>query len=273
MRPISKTWDLPGRGMHAALLALLGMLVLSGAPRLAGAETMPTNSYIIPMDTTYQDNGMFTAYGLVYDLLKSDVPVAWCMEPGKAYGGTDFTASGTDVQSLAVITNHAYNGGPFVIRQADAAAALPIITAWQALYPNTKVHLASAAFTATVGRDLTAAPTIAVLADGFEILAFGYLNVARVPDSAGNAWPTVAEVPPVYAAWPDVITPAELIGPNAANYQDGALHDTDATPAFCQIMSMHYNTASITDGEVGEVRDFLTWPTHAFMSCAATTES
>ena len=35
----------------------------------ARAETFATGSYIIPMDTTYQDNGMFKAYGLVRDLL------------------------------------------------------------------------------------------------------------------------------------------------------------------------------------------------------------
>src|SRR5260221_13808203 len=41
---------------------------------IARADTFAAGSLIVPMDTTYQDNGMLKAFGLVYDLLRKDVP-------------------------------------------------------------------------------------------------------------------------------------------------------------------------------------------------------
>ena len=52
-------------------------LVVSGSN-----HTFAAGSLIIPMDTTYQDNGIFLAYGLVYQLLKSKVPISWVIKSG-----------------------------------------------------------------------------------------------------------------------------------------------------------------------------------------------
>ena len=321
-------------------------------------HTFATGSLIIPMDTTYQDNGMFLAYGLVYTLLRSNVPVSWVIKPGKrlstivaspggasevgtiatftttqphnlsvgdvvvvalvgvaGYNGTrtvtsvpsttqftanlaaagfaasgggtvtsaDFTASATDRQGGPSITAYAYRGGPFVIDQADVAAANPIVTAWQTANPTTKVHVASAPFTGYVRRELIAAPSIAMFADGNETIAEAYLNAARIPDSLGNAWT---------AASPDLLTPAQVAGASctgtdciATNHSDGALFDINHVPTYCQMMSMHWGRGCVTPGctannatsaqsaigreVVREYRSFLKFPTHLFAECQA----
>ena len=84
------------------------VLALAVLPAAAESKVYPTDSLIIPMDTTYQDHGMLEAYGLVYDLLLSGVPVDWTIEPGKQYGGVDFVASGEDVATEEPVIAHGY---------------------------------------------------------------------------------------------------------------------------------------------------------------------
>jgi hypothetical protein len=321
-------------------------------------HTFATGSLIIPMDIDFQDNGMFLAYGLVYQLLLNGVPVSWVIKPGKRLstvaaspmgatemgttatytttadhhlavgdivriagvgaagyngsltvtsvpsattftvtlsvsglpasgGGTvtpsDFTASATDKQSGTPISAHAYRGGPFVVDQADAAAATPIITAWQTANPTTKVHVATAPFTGFVKRELIAAPTIAMFADGNQQIAQAYLNAAKIPDSQGNPWPNTS---------PDLLTPAQVAGTTCAGtsdcigtpHNDGALFDANHVPRYCQMMSMHWDrgcttvgcTAANPDAQsvigrevVREYRAFLQFPTHLFTECQA----
>ncbi len=59
----------------AVILIAAGLLVTASAD--AQVRTFATGSYVIPMDTDYQDNGMLRAYGLLYRLLRAGVPVAW----------------------------------------------------------------------------------------------------------------------------------------------------------------------------------------------------
>ena len=113
--------------MQRVWLALGLVLSLAFFALPARADTFDQGSDIIPKDTTYQDAGMLKAYRLVYKLLHQGVPVRWVINPQKAYQGTDFTASAVDLKTNAVITNHGYRGGPFVIDSADAPTALPII--------------------------------------------------------------------------------------------------------------------------------------------------
>src|SRR5579859_5542918 len=93
-------------------------------------RTFAAGSLVIPMDTTFQDNGTLLAFGLVHKLLQNSVTVYWAIQPGKAQGGTDFTASGNDWRTNAAVTNNAYRGGPFVIDTSSRAVANPIVTAW-----------------------------------------------------------------------------------------------------------------------------------------------
>jgi hypothetical protein len=243
----------------AAILVTVEVFLCSTAVH---ADTFGTGSLIIPMDTTYQNAGMLRAYGLLYKLLQGSVTVRWVINPAKAYGGTDFTASATDLKTSAVITNYGYRGGPFVIDSANAAAAMPIIQAWWASLPTpvVAVHSATAPFSGTVTKVLIAAPRIAILADGNQGIAISYLNAAGIPDSQGSAWPTTS---------PDLLTPAQVAGPTTTNHQDGALFNSNGVPRYCQLVSLHWdlNAAAASPETVWEVRSFLGNPVHFFAGC------
>ncbi|SHG88446.1 conserved repeat domain-containing protein [Thermosyntropha lipolytica DSM 11003] len=157
-------------------------------------EYFSPGSYIIPMDTTYQngaaiDTGMISAYGLVYALLKQGIPVKWAIKPGKtSVDDTDFIASAQDIQTSAIINSHNYSGGPFIIDFSYAALALPIIQSWQ-LNHSVTVHQATAAFTAPVAMTLRRAPRISIEERNARVI-IKYLNSAGIPDSNGNVWTT-----------------------------------------------------------------------------------
>lgn len=241
-------------------LGALGLVLSVGAH--AKADTFDPGTLIIPMDTTYQDSGMLKAYGLVYELLRNDIPVEWAIRPGKAYGGVDFTASATPYPSGAAVNAYGYRGGPWLIDEADAAAALPIIAAWKSKHTTT-VHVATSTFDADIARRLVVAPTIAMFADGNQKVARKYMQAAAIPDSSLNyAWPDNS---------PDMLDPNEVAGPTTSDHSDGKLFDADGDPVYCQLMSMHWG---VTDARakpevVAEVRSYLGHPTHFFAECQA----
>ena len=248
------------RRPHLSAAVILAALAMSATE--ARADTFAPGSLIIPMDTTYQDNGMFKAFGLVYDLLRHNVPVRWVIRQGKAAGGVDFTATSKDFKSGQVLPSHGYRGGPWVIDAADAAAARPVITAWQAANVTT-VHEAVVSFDGDVARLLVVAPTIAMFADGNQKIARSYVQAAGIPDSTLNlAWPDTS---------PDMLDPAEVAGPTTTNHRDGKLFDADGDPVYCQFMSMHWavNEARANPEVVAEVRAFLGFPVHFFAECQA----
>ncbi|WBW96628.1 Ig-like domain-containing protein [Oceanirhabdus sp. W0125-5] len=150
-------------------------------------ENFSPGTLIIPMEEQFQDNGMWLAYGLVYRLLENGIPVKWAIQPGKLYDGTDFTASARDIQTLVPISNHDYIGGPYIVDSAYAAAALPIITAWQAAYPDTTVHEATNLFSAPIAGTMSRAPRISIDEKNPDNM-IDYLNEANIPDSLGVPW-------------------------------------------------------------------------------------
>jgi uncharacterized repeat protein (TIGR01451 family) len=242
-------------------LALAAMIALT--PTVAVADDFASGSLIVPMDTTHQDMGMLEAYGLVYELLRQGVPVRWVIKAGKAAGGVDLTAAGTDVRSGAPIPSHDYRGGPWVVDAADAAAALPVIEAWQAKNPATAVHQSTVAFTGDVARTLVVAPNIAMMADGNQKIARKYMVAAKIPDSTGDPlWPDLS---------PDMLDPEELSGPTEDDHSDGKLFDADGDPVYCQFMSMHWavKDAQANPEVVAEMREFLGHPTHLYAQCQA----
>src|SRR6187549_3268005 len=113
------------RGLAVGIVAAVAF---SGSA--AAQEAFPSGSLIVPMDIDNQDAGMFRAFGLVYRFLLNDVPVAWCIRPGKSlYTGAtrnptgvgnavDLMAAVRDVRTGATVGTVAYRGGPFVV---DAA--------------------------------------------------------------------------------------------------------------------------------------------------------
>jgi uncharacterized repeat protein (TIGR01451 family)/MYXO-CTERM domain-containing protein len=244
--------------MPRALMIAAVLVWLAPAP--ARATQFTKGSLIIPMDTTYQDAGMLRAFGLLYQLLAADVPVHWVIKLGKQLGDADFTVDTKDFASSAAITAHGYRGGPFVVEVADAAKATPVVTAWQQNNPTTAVHVAEAGFTARTARLLTAAPTIAVIADGHEDIAFNYLNAAGIPDRNGATWSNNS---------PDVLTIAAIAGPTTTAHNDGALFTPSGLPAFCQIMTMHWGVNQVVAEVVAEYRAFLQFPTHMMAECQA----
>jgi hypothetical protein len=217
----------------------------------------------------------------------------------------------------ATLGTHAYRGGPFVIDSADHDAALAIIDIWNdktkwAANPwalrsvntiITTVHEATTPFTANSAREMIAAPTIAVFADGNEGIATGYLRAAGIPQSNGTEFPSGncgASTCGPGTINPDMLTEEAIAGDlgtcNAPNkdHKNGALWKADGTPAFCQIMSMHWNvderervscdggncpaTQAQCTGQkftfnghevVAEVRAFLAYNTHFFAECQA----
>src|SRR5690606_37826960 len=84
-------WNSPRRGGRSdmrrslsTLAALLAPTIALLTPSAARADAFAAGSLIIPMDTEYQDLGIFEAYGLVYELLRGGVPVRWVIKAGKA---------------------------------------------------------------------------------------------------------------------------------------------------------------------------------------------
>jgi MYXO-CTERM domain-containing protein len=247
---------------RSSIAWLVGTLAL-GLPSLALAQDFEAGALIIPMDIAYQDMGMFEAFGLVYELLRNDVPVAWVIEADKTFMGVDFIASAEDVQTQTPILEHGYRGGPWVIEATDADTAMPIVAAWQQAHPNTAVHVATAPFSGDVAHRLVVAPTIAMIADGNQKIARKYMQAAGIPDSAGSlAWADNS---------PDMLDIGELMGPTTENHRDGALFDEEGDPVYCQLMSMHWgvNNAIANPEVVAEVREYLQSPTHFFAECQA----
>jgi uncharacterized repeat protein (TIGR01451 family) len=240
-------------------VASLWLVLIFSCSTARGQETFSKGSLIIPMDTTYQDQGMFKAFGLLYQLLKADIPVHWVIKSPKALGDADLTTSSTDFSSSASVPSHGYRGGPFVVSSELATAASPVIMAWQASNTTT-VHIAEQDFSGRTGRLLTAAPTIAVIADKNQGIAFGYLNAAGITDRNGNVWSDTS---------PDVLTIEGIRGPTDTKHNDGTLFLPSGQPAFCQIMTMHWGVKEVVNEVVAEYRSFLQFPTHMMAECQA----
>jgi uncharacterized repeat protein (TIGR01451 family) len=250
------------RAKHKRAAWLLAGAMLGWATP-AAADEFEAGSLVVPMDLDFQDEGMLRAYGLVYALLYGGVPVRWTIRAGKLYGEEDFTATTVDVATGAAVGEHGYRGGPFVVDASNAPEATDIITAWQAQYPETSVHEATEGFSAEVSRYLVVAPTIAMVADGNEDIARGYMQAAAIPDSTLSlAWA---------ADSPDMLDIDELSGPTEADHRDGALFDGDGDPVYCQLMSMHWGVNDAEDNPevVAEVREYLHNPVHFFAECQA----
>ncbi|HEY7725456.1 MAG TPA: hypothetical protein VH880_08985, partial [Anaeromyxobacteraceae bacterium] len=147
----------------AALLAL-PLLAPTCSGQGPGQKAFSRGSIVIPMDACYQrtggttpaagcpsnggtsfdDGDVIKAYGLVYTLVKNDIPVYWVIQPGKtALPGLDVTvqfAGGAPVGKYDWATGTAgamppnnngttisYLGGPFVVDGSDFAAANAVL--------------------------------------------------------------------------------------------------------------------------------------------------
>ncbi len=340
------------RVRKSLIASALTTVLLSATPAHAEERSFDAGSLIIPMDLSFQDSGLFQAYGLLFQLLRQGVPVYWIIDENKTWhssdcdtpgdecswdcreqgseikcpyptGSPDFFAGaqflwdseGEDAPGT-VIVNHGYRGGPFVIDATNRDAALAVIDVWnnpdtwdaapwasRTIFNVVTVHEATAAFSGWVRKRMVAAPTIAVFSDGNEDIATGYLRAAGIPQSNGQEFLDGkcgdGECGPGTDN-PDMLTVPSIMGDmgtcDAINYdhKNGALFTDDGLPAFCQIMSMHWNvndreTVECDGGAcpaeqdqcagetityhghevVAEVRAFLQYPVHFFAECQA----
>jgi hypothetical protein len=222
---------------------------------------------IIPMDSiqdTTTGSTIIKAYGLVTQLALNNIDVDWAISATKAVDGADITGlNATTVWPTTNTTsysNQSLYGGPFIIDASNATAAMSVITAWN---QPVQVLKATSAFATNIQEQIVAAPRIAIDDDGYEYFAFNYLNGAGITDSQGNSWPTAQSSNPPYTS-PDTLTPTQI--------GNGALQNSDSTPLFTNLTSMHYN-GTIADSTVLGVQNWLKASplTMAVMECAAIT--
>ncbi|MDP3154170.1 MAG: Ig-like domain-containing protein [Archangium sp.] len=219
-----------------------------------------SGTLIIPMDTTSQNNGTLRAFGLVDRLLRANVSVHRVALTGKLQTATDFSATVSQRETNAALGTVSYRAGPFIVASTDVTpAALTLVDTYLASDAVTNVHVATAAFSADVQRTLVAAPRIAVLRDGNESIAYGYLNAANIQDSNGNTWSDTS---------PGSLSLTAAAGATGGAF-DGALF-SGGQPAFDQLTSMHYTPPAVPE-VVREVRGWLSLgpTTHAYMQCDA----
>lgn len=246
--------------LRCTILLYAAFLALPLAPQTVHADTFAAGSLIIPMDNTYQNAGTLSAFGLLDKLLRAGVPVRWCILPGKTISPpvADFTASAKDFKTNALISAYGYRGGPFVVDAADAATASPIVAAWQVAHPSVNVHVAAAAFTATVRLLLTASPRLAVFEDGNQAIIISYLNAAGINDGTGVPWSNSS---------PGMLTPASVGGPSPS-LVDGALFDSTGVPVYSALLFAHWSNLDPAIAYVWpELAAFLHHPALLFAEC------
>src|SRR5574342_773997 len=141
--------------LAAAGLAALALPLMAPTcqPTTPGVKTFAKGSIVIPMDACYQgDSGVtptacttrdlgnvIQAYGLVYQLIRNNIPVYWVIAQNKAsltdvdltiqldgglpvgvYSWSDGTVGGMPPNNANPVN---YRGGPFVVDASDWAAA------------------------------------------------------------------------------------------------------------------------------------------------------
>ncbi len=197
------------------LAAVLWIAVGSGTDAFAvNSRTFPAGSYIIPVEPCWQpnndpfgtstilpvtcdpnrnDQGIFHAYGMVYDLLGLGIPVYWAIKPDKAdRDDADFSVIKSGSGPAVTISHSAkadsgtlaqvdYHGGPFVIDANDLtpdvqARALNIINN---VYTAAKVHRNNYDFTLNYDKVLSGTPPrVAVLGASSVNVLLQYLKAS-----------------------------------------------------------------------------------------------
>lgn len=184
---------------YILLILIIGCVLSVRAQDLPGPpanlQTMPTGSYIIAMDTTYQVNGTLfnlKSYGLVFYLLNNNVKLKWIITAGKVKDAADFTVNSTQLKSTlnATVTSRAFAGGPFVIYAPDTTGVAALIdgfytSAGLAAAAKPYVYVSTQNVTVDMRYDLTGfKPYGAVLNDGGNAaIHTAFMTAASVPAS------------------------------------------------------------------------------------------
>ena len=104
-------------------MALLATLALAPIA-MAAPVTYQPGSLIVPMDATYQNFGMFKAYGLVYRLLQNGVPVRWAIGDPKSpdlFNGVDFSDQSLYRTRAHYLRANRHCNGPALVHESQPA--------------------------------------------------------------------------------------------------------------------------------------------------------
>ena len=162
----------------------------------ANLQTLPSGSYVIPMDNTYQLNASslfnLKAYGLVVYLLNNNVKIKWVIKSGKIKDDIDFSVMAQPAKPTAVATPalRDFKAGPFVIYASDLAGVDALINAYYSANSLTgnnrpKVFKTTAAVTVDIRYDLTMFKPMAALLDdgGNAAIHVAFMTAAGVPSA------------------------------------------------------------------------------------------
>ena len=136
------------------------------------SEVIPKGSKIINMGVTPQTvaNGL-KPYGLVYALLKANIPIKWVINQNKLKDGIDFSHNGVD-----------YRGSAFIVQASFLSPnIITLINTWTA--KGVIVNTTTSNFTVNVTYTLKAAPFWVMDAQNGQI-AVGFMEAAEIPATA-----------------------------------------------------------------------------------------
>lgn len=244
--------------------------------------TFPAGSLIIPTDTTYQDTGIFLAYGLVYQLLRNNVHVSWVIKPGKRLA-TIAPAGATRSGTIATFTTtqpHALGvGEPVVIRNVGVVTYNGTWSVTAVLSP-TQFTVTLAATPAANSGNGTVTPSdfVASATDkqgGPAVVNYGYRSGPFVIDAADAAVAT-----PIVDAW-QAGNPTMKVHVTTAPFTGFVKRQLVAAPTVAQfddgnasIASAYLNAAKIPDSQglawTATSTDLLTPAEVAGATCAGT---
>jgi hypothetical protein len=135
-----------------------------GSEGQGGVETLPTGTYIIPMDNTLQGNFNLKSYGLAVRLLHANVPLKWIINPGKVKDGVDFSANASRIKPTAGAASiFSFRGGPLAVYPGYESQALAVINAYG---NNVAVYQLNAPTSVNVDSTLVHKPKVAVFDQG-----------------------------------------------------------------------------------------------------------
>ena len=135
-----------------------------GSDGQGGIETLPSGTYIIPMDNTLQGNFNLKSYGLAVRLLHANVPLKWIINPGKAKDGIDFSANASRIKPTAgAASSFSFRGGPLAVYPGYESQALAVINAYG---NNVAVYQLNAPTSVNVDSTLVHKPKVAVFDQG-----------------------------------------------------------------------------------------------------------
>jgi uncharacterized repeat protein (TIGR01451 family) len=193
-------------------------------PTYSTMTTIPTGSYVIPMDNVNQAVGTpfnIKAYGLANRLLQNNIPLYWVIKAGKAKDDADFSVMAKRIKPSSLATaSRTFSGGPLVVLPQYRDQALAFINAFG---NNVAVFETTAAVDVPVRYVLSHKPLIAVgsvnSAIHTDLLDYALIpNYVAVTDTTVNAGTCVTLVTQAHTEDPRAITNIKAFVQSGGNF-------------------------------------------------------